>query len=96
MVNINEEDYYSGKYKTIFADLNLNLPFAEAELVGANILAQHEDESCIYLKENKCSIHKDRPRVCRAFFCESKDPEFKEMVIKVNEYKRKHGIRVHK
>ena len=40
-----------------------------------------------YQKDNKCSIHKTRPRVCRKFFCT--DNNFKSMIDKINEYKNK-------
>ena len=62
--------------------------FEEAEMVGANILAQKEDKSCVYLKEGKCSIHSIRPQACRNFFCDSDNPSFKEMIEKIREYKK--------
>jgi Fe-S-cluster containining protein len=34
-----------------------------------------KDEPCVFLKDNKCSIHKDRPIICRAFPV-AKSPEF--------------------
>ena len=51
LININEEEYNSKKFKTIFQDLDIpeDATFEQIELMGANILAQHEDESCIYL-----------------------------------------------
>ena len=61
--------------------------FEDAEIDGSNILAQHEDGSCAYLKDNKCSIHKERPIACRKFFCNSKDKQFEGMIKKINEYK---------
>lgn len=54
--------------------------FEEAELCGTNILAQKEDNSCIYLKDNKCSIHDKRPNSCRNFFCDSKEKRFEKMI----------------
>ena len=63
--------------------------FSEAEMVGANILAQNEDKSCVYLKDNKCSIHSRRPQVCRNFFCESKEETFKGMINEIDELKSK-------
>ena len=91
MINLNEEEYNSGKYKTIFEGFNIKKinDFKEIELIGANILAQNNDESCIYLKEGKCSIHKIRPQVCRNFFCDSKDPWFSVMIKKIKDYKKK-------
>ena len=61
--------------------------FEEAELIGANLLAQKEDGSCIYLDNNQCSIHDKRPAVCKPFFCTSKEPGFQEMVKIVEENK---------
>ena len=73
--------------------------FEEAELVGANLLAKKEcnineenkdnKEECIYLKDNKCSIHKTRPAVCKKFFCNSKNPQFKVMIEMINKVKAK-------
>jgi len=88
LINLNEEEYNSGRYKTIFAEFGFVNNFEEAELTGANLLAQNEDESCIYLKEGKCAIHQDRPQVCREFFCDSKDPWFKEMIERIEKYKK--------
>src|SRR5258708_4648935 len=36
---------------------------------GETILRRHEDDSCIYLEENRCTIYADRPLVCRTFDC---------------------------
>ena len=59
--------------------------FEEAELIGANLLAQKDDGSCIYLKDNLCSIHDKRPKVCKPFFCSSKEKRFEEMIRIVDE-----------
>ena len=62
--------------------------FEEAELTGANILAQKEDnKTCIYLENNKCSIHNHRPQSCKDFFCDSKKERFKAMIEKINNSK---------
>lgn len=53
--------------------------FSKAKKYGINILAQNEDNGCVYLKNNSCSIYKDRPRVCREFFCTSKSKKFEKM-----------------
>ncbi len=90
VINLNEEEYLSGKFKTVFEEFGL-MDFEEAELTGANLVAQQEDESCIYLKEGRCSIHFDRPQVCRNFFCDSDDPWFKPMIEKIEKAKLKHG-----
>lgn len=86
LINLTEEEYKSGKYKTQFDEFLED--FREAEFAGANILKQKEDDSCIYLKNNKCSIHSRRPGSCRNFFCSSKNPEFKSMIEQINEYKK--------
>ena len=90
VINLNKEEYKSGRYKTIFAEFGL-MDFSEAELTGGNLLDLNEDESCIYLQEGKCSIHHDRPQVCRQFFCDSKDPWFKGMIDKIEKYKKNLG-----
>ncbi len=59
--------------------------FEEAEMVGANILKQ--EDGCIYLKDKKCSIHSFRPRSCREFFCDSKEPRFRKMIENINQSK---------
>ncbi|MFH1828845.1 MAG: YkgJ family cysteine cluster protein [Nanoarchaeota archaeon] len=83
VINLNEEEYNSRKYKTIFEEFGI-VDFEEAELTGANFIAQNEDDSCIYLKDNRCSIHERRPQSCRKFFCDSKESHFKNMIDKIN------------
>jgi len=61
--------------------------FEEAEMVGANVLKQKEDGSCVYLKDNKCHIHNFRPQSCRNFFCDSDDPKFQKMIKDIKEFK---------
>ena len=87
MINLTEEEYKSGKYKTMFEEFGIVENFEEAEQDAANIIAQKEDGSCIYLKDGKCSIHDFRPKACRLFFCDSKDEKFKVMIDKIREYK---------
>lgn len=82
LINLNKGEYLSGKYQTVFDEFGL-INFEEAELTGANILKQKEDDSCIYLERGKCSIHKKRPEVCRNFFCDSKEDKFKGMIKKI-------------
>lgn len=86
VINLTKEEYASGKYKTQFEEFGLTTDFNEAELCGMNIITQKEDGSCIYLKNKKCSIHNRRPKSCRNFFCTSKDPTFKVMIRKIEEY----------
>jgi len=90
VINLNEEEYKSGRYKTVFEEFGLIDDFEEAELIGANLLAQKEDgETCIYLQEKRCSIHNFRPQACREFFCDSKEDWCQSMIKKINECKRK-------
>ena len=46
-----------------------------------------KDGSCIYQENNKCSIHNKRPEACKAFFCKSNNPQFKEMISMINKNK---------
>ena len=86
LINLTEEEYRSGRYETMFDEFVPD--FEEAEMVGANVLKQKEDNSCIYLKEGKCHIHSFRPQSCRNFFCDSQDPKFKDMIKKIDEHKK--------
>ena len=86
LINLTEQEYRSGFFKTMFDEFVPD--FEEAELVGANVLAQKEDGSCIYLQNNKCSIHHQRPQSCRNFFCDSDKEDFKEMIEKINNHKK--------
>jgi len=87
LVNLTNEEYKSGKYKTVFLKFGMIKDFTEAKNCGANILAQKKDGSCIYLDGCCCSIHEKRPKACREFFCTSKSKKFKNMV-KLIESKR--------
>lgn len=92
LINLTEEEYKSGKYRLVFDELSedgVTEEFDEAEQCGANIIAQKEDGSCFYLdsETGQCSIHEDRPKACRNFFCSSDNPQFKNMISKINEYK---------
>lgn len=89
LINLNEDEYYSGIYKTINSDFGPCISYDEVEKFGLNFLEQNKDGSCIYLKGKGCSIHSVRPQVCRDFFCTTKDPEYADMVKEINEYKHK-------
>ena len=78
LINLNEEEYRSRKYKTQFSEFISD--FELAEFSGANTLAQKEDGSCNYLMDGLCSIHKTRPLVCRDFFCDTTEERFQGMV----------------
>jgi len=91
VINLNEEEYKSGRYKTVFEEFGVVDDFAEAELIGANLLAQKDPEiTCIYLQNGKCSIHQDRPQACRDFFCESKEDWCQDMIERIREYKEEY------
>lgn len=87
MINLSEEEYKSGRYRTQFEEFGIVPDFAEAEMCGCNVIAQQEDGSCYYLKDGKCSIHADRPEVCRKFFCSTDDPSYAGMREKIRKYK---------
>ena len=86
LINLTEEEYKSGKYRTQFESFGLINDFTEAEMCGANIIEQKEDGSCFYLKDGKCSIHDTRPKACREFFCTSKNKKFKAMIEEIKNY----------
>ncbi len=85
LINLTEEEYKSERYSTMFDEFVPD--FEEAEMVGANILKQKEDGSCVYLKDGKCHIHNFSPASCKKFFCDSSDPSFKGMIEKIKDYK---------
>jgi Fe-S-cluster containining protein len=87
LINLTEEEYRSGKYKTQLEEFGVIDNFQKANLCGSNILKQKRDGSCIYLKNNYCSIHKIRPQACRDFFCSSKQKKFKGMIKQIKEAK---------
>jgi len=91
LINLTKKEYYSGEYKTQFKKLGLIKNFPEASSCGANLVQTKKDGSCVYLQENKCSIHSKRPQVCKEFFCNSKEPRFKNMItqIKIRQAERK-------
>jgi Fe-S-cluster containining protein len=91
-INLDEEEYKSKKFRTQFEEFGFIEDFEEAQEYGANVLSKNEDGSCIYLKENLCSIHDSRPKVCRKFFCNSTNPKFQDMIRQVNEEKTAKGI----
>ena len=90
LVNLAEEEYQSGKYRTQLGEFGLIDDFRKAAVCGANILKQKKDGNCIYLREKKCSIHKTRPQVCREFFCTSKLEKFRKMIEQIE--KKRAGL----
>lgn len=85
LIDLNDEEYRSRKYKTIFDEYYED--FNEAIENAANIIAQNEDKSCVYLKDNICTIHDWRPKACRAFFCDSKAEKDQKKVGIIKRYK---------
>ena len=83
LVNLTEEEYRSGKYKTQFEEFGLIDDFHKGITYGINIIKQKEEGNCIYLKANKCSIYKIRPQVCKEFFCNSKLKKFEKMIEQI-------------
>jgi Fe-S-cluster containining protein len=83
-VNLTQDEYLSGKYKTQFGKSVVFKTFKQALFCGAATLKQKQDGSCIYLKNNKCSIHQTRPQVCRGFFCTSNSPKYSSMISQIN------------
>lgn len=79
LINLDEAEYASGEYLTVFDDLKMVEDFDQAADCGANLLAQQDDGSCIYLKAGGCNIHERRPTACREFFCGGNEDEFADM-----------------
>ena len=79
-INLSQKEYESGQYQTIFQSESSVENFNQAKSCGANFLAKKADGGCIYLVDNKCSIHTIRPKVCHPFFCTSQNKKFKSMI----------------
>lgn len=79
LINLNEKEYKSNKFKTIFDEIATLDNFSDTEECGANFVAKKEDGSCFYLENNICSIHKKRPEVCKGFFCTADNIEHAKM-----------------
>ncbi len=84
LINLNEEEFRSGKYLTEFVTEDIFDDFGTVEEYGLNIVKKNEDGSCFYIKDRRCSIYNDRPQVCRDFFCGSDKAEFREMIADIN------------
>ena len=92
-INLNKEEYKSGLYRTQLEKFKFTGNFVQAEACGATIVKQKNSGACYYLKENKCSIHKIRPQVCRPFFCLSKAKRFESMIVEIKKYMNVKAIR---
>ena len=89
LINLSQKEYEQGDYQTMFQSEEIIKNFSQAKSCGANLLAKKVDNSCIYLVDKKCSIHKQRPMVCRHFFCNSKNKKFAAMIEMINQQKSK-------
>jgi Fe-S-cluster containining protein len=78
-INLNEEEYNSRKYLTVFDDIEIFDDFTKAKECGANLVKKKNNGDCIYLKANKCSIHERRPVVCKEFFCSGTETKYEKM-----------------
>jgi Fe-S-cluster containining protein len=87
LINLTRKEWMSGKYKTELKEFDFDNNFKTAEKYGGNILSQKKDGSCVYLKNNLCSIHKRRPQACRDFFCSLTSKKFKNMLDMINKKK---------
>lgn len=52
--------------------INYDYEFTEDENSIDYHIARNKDGSCIYLKNNKCSIYNDRPIDCKEYCCYSR------------------------
>ena len=89
LINLTKKEWESGKYETQFQEFPHKDSYRIAQKYGATLLKQHSDGSCIYQKNDMCSIHTDRPKACRAFFCSSKAKRFQTMVSQIQEARKK-------
>lgn len=83
LINLTEKELNSGKFLTESFNHDHFEDFASIEEYGLNILKKNDDESCIYLLDNKCSVYDNRPEVCRDFSCGSDRKEFSEMIEEI-------------
>jgi len=63
----------AGNNKQWISELSEFLKFTRPDLAsimeeGENYLLKFK-APCQYLKDKKCSIYEDRPKICREFFC---------------------------
>jgi putative endonuclease len=93
LINLTEKEWRSGTFKTQFEEFGINDDFKRAEAYGATVLKQHDDGSCIYLKNNLCSIHKRRPQSCRNFFCHDTSGKFQNMIRQIKKRREDDTIR---
>jgi Fe-S-cluster containining protein len=92
LINLNKKEWLTGWYKTQLKEFFLDKDFDTVLRYGGNILCQKKDGSCIYLKNNLCSIHKRRPKYCRDFYCSSSLKKFKTMIDLIKKRRKKDKI----
>jgi Fe-S-cluster containining protein len=71
-VTISYDEYVSGQYEAETACVLTNKPCRDTSqpcLSRWYRLSKHDDKSCIYLKDDLCSIYSVRPNTCREFQC---------------------------
>ena len=91
LINLNESEYLSRDYQTMFSDIEFIDDYVLASDCGANLLARQSNGRCIYLVHNKCGIHELRPSVCRDFFCHDQNPRYSQMRAEITREKVKRG-----
>jgi len=84
-INLTQKEWESGVYGTQVKASGVDDAFSTVQGYGGNILRQKKDGSCIYLKNNACSIHTRRPQSCRDFYCTSPSEKFRGMVSMIKE-----------
>jgi Fe-S-cluster containining protein len=89
LINLSEAELLSGIYDTQLSGYTARDNFKTVEKYGGNILRKNADGSCIYLYNNRCSIHAHRPKVCRNFFCDSRLKKYREMNRQISEALKK-------
>jgi len=89
LINLDEKEYRSCDFRTMFEEFGQIEDFSIAKSSGANLLAQQEDGSCTYLKDGKCSIHDTKPAVCREFFCLGTEKKFAQMRFEIDAARKK-------
>src|SRR3990170_7602864 len=88
LINLTQKEWLSGGYKIQLKEFGLDDDFNTVQRYGGNILNQKNDGSCIYLKNNLCSIHKRRPQSCRDFICSSTSKKFRGMISTIKERRK--------
>ena len=66
-IPLTEEEFNSGKYEVELESHRKDFSFVQKN--GLNILKKNEN-GCVYLKDNKCTIHDDKPKFCKDFNCD--------------------------